>query len=51
MANGKLTRPLKDGFHMAGHLNSAKLERVYLTADGIEIALRARGELKITYGM
>ena len=50
-ANGKLTRPLKDGFHMAGHLNSAKLERVYLTADGIEIALRARGELKITYGM
>lgn len=50
-ANEKLSRPLKDGFHMAGHLNSAKLEKVYLPADGIEIALRASGELKITYGM
>ncbi|HUN96290.1 MAG TPA: DUF4403 family protein, partial [Bradyrhizobium sp.] len=50
-ANEKLTRPLKDGFHMAGHLASAKLEKVYLPADGIEIALRASGELKITYGM
>ncbi len=36
---------------MTGHLNSAKLEKVYLPADGIEIALRASGELKITYGM
>jgi Domain of unknown function (DUF4403) len=50
-ANEKLTRPLNDGFHMTGHLTSAKLEKVYLPADGIEIALRASGELKITYGM
>jgi hypothetical protein len=50
-ANEKLTRPLKDGFRMEGHLSSAKLERVYLPADGIEIAIRATGELKILYGM
>ena len=47
----KLTRPLKDGFRMEGHLSSAKLEKVYLPADGIVIALRASGELKILYGM
>jgi Domain of unknown function (DUF4403) len=50
-ANAKLTRPLKDGFRMQGHLDSAKLERVYLPADGITIAFRATGELKILYGM
>jgi Domain of unknown function (DUF4403) len=50
-ANEKLTRPLKDGFRMEGHLSSAKLEKVYLPADGIVIALRANGELKILYGM
>jgi hypothetical protein len=50
-ANEKLTRPLKDGFRMEGHLSSAKLEKVYLPADGIEIALRASGQLKILYGM
>jgi hypothetical protein len=50
-ANEKLTRPLKDGFRMEGHLASAKLEKVYLPADGIVIALRASGELKIVYGM
>jgi hypothetical protein len=42
---------LKDGFRLEGHLDSAKLEKVYLPADGIEIALRATGELKIQYGM
>jgi hypothetical protein len=50
-ANSKLTRPLKDGFRMEGHLDSAKLEKVYLPADGITIALRASGQLKILYGM
>jgi hypothetical protein len=50
-ANGKLTRPLKDGFRMEGHLASAKLEKVYLPADGITIAFRASGELKLLYGM
>jgi len=50
-ANAKLTRPLKDGFRMEGHLSSAKLEKVYLPADGIVIALRASGGLKILYGM
>jgi hypothetical protein len=50
-ANQKLNRPLKDGFRMEGHLSLAKLEKVYLPADGIVIALRASGELKILYGM
>ncbi|HVX78008.1 MAG TPA: DUF4403 family protein [Bradyrhizobium sp.] len=50
-ANEKLNRPLKDGFHMAGHLAAAKLEQLYLPVDAIVIALRASGELKITYGM
>lgn len=50
-ANQKLTRPLKDGFRMEGHLDSAKLEQVYLPADGITIALHASGQLKIIKGM
>jgi hypothetical protein len=50
-ANAKLTRPLKDGFRMEGHLLSAKLQKMYLPADGVVIALRASGELKILYGM
>jgi hypothetical protein len=32
---------------MEGHLASAKLEKIYLPADGVVIALRASGELKI----
>jgi hypothetical protein len=51
IAYQNLTRPLKDGFRMEGHLSSAKLEKVYLPVDGIEIALRASGALKILYGM
>jgi hypothetical protein len=50
-ANAKLSRPLKDGFRMEGHLSSAKLEKLYLPADGIVVALRASGEWKIIYGM
>ncbi|MCP3476748.1 DUF4403 family protein [Bradyrhizobium sp. CCGUVB1N3] len=50
-ANARLNRPLKDGFRMEGHLSSAKLKKMYLPADGIEIALRASGDLKILYGM
>ena len=50
-ANTRLNRPLKDGFRMEGNLSSAKLENVSLPADGIMIALRASGELKILYGM
>jgi hypothetical protein len=50
-ANEKLKRPLKDGFRMEGQLTSAKLEKVYLPADGIVIALRASGDLKILYGL
>jgi hypothetical protein len=50
-ANKKLVRPLKDGFRMEGHLSSAKLEKVYLPADGVTIALRASGELRILYGL
>lgn len=50
-ASARLTRPLKDGFRMEGHLASAKLETIYLSADGIVLALRASGELRIVYGM
>lgn len=50
-ANEKLTRPLKDGFRMEGHLSSAKLEKVYLVADAVVIALHASGQLKILYGL
>jgi hypothetical protein len=50
-AGEKLTRPLKNGFRMEGHLASAKLEKVYLSADGVVIALHASGALRILYGM
>lgn len=50
-ANARLNRTLKDGYRMEGHLSSAKLEKLYLPADGVVIALRASGELKILYGM
>jgi hypothetical protein len=50
-ANAKLNRPLKDGFRMEGHLSSAKLEKVYRSADGVMLALRIGGDLKILYGM
>jgi Domain of unknown function (DUF4403) len=50
-ANARLNRPLKDGYRMEGHLTSAQLEKLYLPADGIVIALRASGDLKILYGM
>jgi hypothetical protein len=50
-ANTKLNRQLKDGFRMEGHLSSAKLEKLYLPADGVVIALRAVGDLRIVYGM
>jgi hypothetical protein len=50
-ASQKLNRPLKDGFRMAGELTSAKLEKVYLPADGVVIAIRASGGLKIFYGL
>ena len=42
-------RPLKDGYRMEGHLDSAELEKLYLPADGVVIALRASGDLKILY--
>jgi hypothetical protein len=50
-ANQRLTRPLKNGFRMVGNLTSAKLEKVLLLGDGLSIALRASGELKILYGL
>lgn len=50
-ANQRLTRPLKDGFRMEGHLDSAKLDHVSLLQDGISIALRMSGNLKILYGL
>jgi hypothetical protein len=49
-ANARLTRPLKDGFRMEGHLSSAKLEKVYLPADGIVIAFRVSGNMSVVYG-
>jgi len=50
-ANAKLNRPLKDGFRMEGNLSSASLSGISLSADGVVIAVRAGGELKILYGM
>ena len=50
-ANEKLTRPLKDGYRMEGHLDSAKFEKLFLSSDGIVIALRASGNPRILYGL
>jgi uncharacterized protein DUF4403 len=50
-ANERLNRPLKNGFRMEGQLTSAKLDSIQLLADGVSIALRASGDLKILYGM
>ena len=50
-ANARLNRTLKDGFRMEGRLTSAQLEKLYLPADGVVIAFRASGDLKILYGM
>jgi hypothetical protein len=50
-ANEKLTRPLKDGYRMEGHVDSAKFEKVFLSPNGVVVALRASGNLKILYGL
>ena len=50
-ANERLNRPLKNGFRMEGKLTTAKLDSIRLLADGVSIALRASGDLKILYGM
>jgi hypothetical protein len=50
-ANERLSRPLKNGFRMEGQLSSAKLDSIQLLADGVSIALRVSGDLKILYGM
>jgi hypothetical protein len=36
---------------MEGKLTTAKLDSIRLLADGVSIALRASGDLKILYGM
>jgi hypothetical protein len=50
-ANERLNRPLKSGFRMEGQLASAKLDSIQLLADGVSIALRVSGDLKILYGL
>jgi hypothetical protein len=50
-ANERLNRPLKNGFRMEGQLTTAKLDSIRLLADGVSIALRVSGDLKILYGM
>lgn len=50
-ANQRLTRPLKDGFRMEGKLSSVQFDKALLLADGMTLALRASGELRILYGM
>jgi hypothetical protein len=50
-ANERLNRPLKNGFRMEGQLKTAKLDSIQLLADGVSIALRVSGDLKILYGM
>jgi hypothetical protein len=49
--NERLNRPLKNGFRMEGQLTTAKLDSIQLLADGVSIALRVSGDLKILYGM
>ena len=46
-ANERLNRPLKNGFRMEGQLTTAKLDSIQLLADGVSIALRVSGDLKI----
>jgi hypothetical protein len=50
-ANERLNRPLKNGFRMEGKLDTAKLDSIQLLADGVSIALRVSGDLKILYGL
>jgi Domain of unknown function (DUF4403) len=50
-ANERLNRPLKNGFRMEGSLTTAKLDSIQLLADGVSIALRVSGDLRILYGM
>jgi Domain of unknown function (DUF4403) len=50
-ANERLNRPLKNGFRMEGQLGSAKLDGIQLLGDGVSIALRVSGDLKILYGL
>jgi hypothetical protein len=50
-ANERLNRPLKNGFRMEGRLSSAKLDSIQLLTDGVSIALRVSGDLKILYGL
>jgi len=50
-ANKNLTRPLQGGFRMEGHLVAAKLDHIALLQDGLSIALRVTGDLKILYGL
>jgi Domain of unknown function (DUF4403) len=50
-ANERLNRPLKNGFRMEGNLGSAKLDSIQLLAEGVSIALRVSGDLKILYGL
>jgi hypothetical protein len=49
--NRGLTRRLKNGYCMEGHLTSAKLDHVLLSSDGISVALRASGDLKTLSGL
>jgi Domain of unknown function (DUF4403) len=50
-ANERLNRPLKNGFRMEGQLSSGKLDSIQLLAEGVSIALRVSGDLKVLYGM
>ena len=50
-ANERLNRPLKNGFRMEGQLTTAKLDSIQLLADGVSIALRVSGDLKILHGL
>ena len=50
-ANERLTRPLKNGLRMEGHLDGAKLDSIQLLADSVGVVLRVSGDLKILYGL
>ncbi len=50
-ANAKLSRPLSDGFRSDVQLASVGVSKIALTADALQVQLRAAGRLKLLYGM
>ena len=48
-ANAKLTRDLGNGFKSEGSFTSAKVQKIVLQKDNIEIIAQATGTLRVVY--